>query len=87
MDQKMCFPDFTVKSGNVLGVNQGGRVIAFVTLKIRIRGKGYSGSGPCKYSVGETLAPSNSPYSMPSLLPMGKSSRVRKGRSPLQGSH
>lgn len=53
----MYFQDFTVISGNVLGVKQGGRVIAFVTLKNRIRGEGCCGSGPWKCGVGKTLAP------------------------------
>lgn len=54
----MCSQDFTVMSGNVLGVKQGGRVIAFVTLKNRMRQEGYCGSGPRKRGVEETLAPS-----------------------------
>lgn len=40
----MCFQDFTIISGNVLGVKQGGSVIAFLRLKNRIRGEAHSGS-------------------------------------------
>lgn len=55
MDQKMCSQDFTVMSGNVLGVRQGS--ICFIKEQDKGRG-GYCGSGPCKHGVKETLAPS-----------------------------